>query len=45
MIVIYSWLTRKKSGVHRRTETIWKGAFLFGLIPLFIWVRSKQWIE
>jgi hypothetical protein len=45
MIVIYEWRTRKIEHYIRKTETFWKGVFLFGVIPLFIWANTKKWTD
>lgn len=43
MIVIYAWRTQKKRNHSVETTTNWRGAFLFGIIPLAIWTVSKTW--
>jgi len=43
MIVIYAWRTKKIKDNVILSTTHWRGAFLFGIIPLAIWVTGKTW--
>jgi hypothetical protein len=39
MIVIYSWRTIALG----KSTTYWEGVFLFGIIPIAIWVLNKTY--
>ncbi len=47
MIVIYAWATIKKVhdplATEQRKITWWRGIFLFGFIPLAVWVTRAEY--
>lgn len=51
MIIQYAWMTASKCDIHyglehwTRKQTKWRGLFLFGFIPLYIWVIDYQYKE
>lgn len=45
MIVQHAWITRKKIDFNswRYKLTKWRGLFLFGFIPLYLWVVDYEY--
>jgi hypothetical protein len=43
MVVQYVWRTKRLKHGFLATETEWRGWFVLGFVPVYVWPETKTW--